>query len=58
MTGKLWRATSCEAARIERRATKAHAAAEREQHEVEERQIRDAAKETVAEAEHILRQHR
>jgi hypothetical protein len=57
MTGQLWRATSREIARIERRTTKAYAAAEREQHKVEQRQIRDAAEETIAEAERILRQH-
>jgi hypothetical protein len=57
MTGRLWRATSREAARIERRATKAYAAAEREQHDAVERQIRDAADEAIAEAERILRQH-
>jgi len=57
MTGQLWRSTSREAARIERRTTKAYAAAEREQHEAEERQIRDAAAQAVTEAERILRQH-
>jgi hypothetical protein len=57
MTGQLWRATSREAARIERRTTKAYAAAEREQHAAEERQIRDAAAQAVAEAERIVRQH-
>jgi hypothetical protein len=53
MTGQLWRATSREAARIERRSTQA----EREQHEAEERQIRDAGAQAVVEAERILRQH-
>jgi hypothetical protein len=57
MTGQLWRATSRVAARIERRTTKAYAAAEREQHDAVERQIRDAAAEAIAEAERILRQH-
>jgi hypothetical protein len=57
MTGQLWRATSREAARIERRTTKAYAAAERDQHDAVERQIRDAADEAIAEAERILRQH-
>jgi hypothetical protein len=57
MTGKLWRATSREGARIERRTTTAHAAADREQHEAEEQRIRDAADEAVAQAERILRQH-
>jgi hypothetical protein len=57
MTGQMWRATSHEAARIERRTTKAYTAAEREQHEVEEQQIRDAADKAIAEAERILRQH-
>jgi hypothetical protein len=57
MTGKLWRATSREAARIERRTTKAYTAAEREQHDLAERQIRAAADEAVAEAELILRHH-
>jgi hypothetical protein len=53
MTGQLWRSTSREAARIERRSSQA----EREQHEAEERQIRDAAAQAVTEAELILRQH-
>jgi hypothetical protein len=53
MTGQLWRATSREAARIERRSSQA----ERERHEAEERQIRDAAAQAVSEAERILRQH-
>jgi hypothetical protein len=57
MTGQLWRATSREAARIERRTAKAHTATEREQHDAVERQIRDAANEAIAEAERILRQH-
>ena len=57
MTGQLWRATTREAVRIERRTTKACAAAEREKHEAEERQIRDAAKEAIAEAERILREY-
>jgi hypothetical protein len=53
MTGQLWRATSREAARIERRSSQA----EREQHEAKDRQIRDAAAQAVTEAERILRQH-
>jgi hypothetical protein len=53
MTGQLWRATSREAARIERHSIRA----EREQHEAEERQIRDAAAQAITEAERILRQH-
>jgi hypothetical protein len=57
MTGKLWRATSREAARIERRITKANTAAECGLHELEERHIRGAAAEAIAEAERILRQH-
>jgi hypothetical protein len=57
MTGQLWRATSREAARIERRTTKAYTAAEREQYEAEEQEISDAADKAIAEAERILRQH-
>jgi hypothetical protein len=57
MTGQLWRATSREGTRNERRITKAYAAAEREQHDAVERQIRNAADEAIAEAERILRQH-
>jgi hypothetical protein len=53
MTGQLWRATSREVARIERRSSQAV----RDQHEAEERQIRDAAAQAVTEAERILRQH-
>jgi hypothetical protein len=53
MTGQLWRSTSREAARVERRSSQA----EREQHEAEERQIRDAAAQAITEAERILRQH-
>jgi hypothetical protein len=56
MTAALWRATTREAARIERRSAHAFARAGREQHE-EERQIRDAAAQAVAAAERILRQH-
>jgi hypothetical protein len=54
MTGQLWRATTREAARIERRSTRAFAKAEHEQHEAEEQQIRYAAGQAVAEAEQIL----
>jgi hypothetical protein len=57
MTGQLWRATTREAARIERRSTQAFAKAQRDQHDAEERHIRDAAKQAVTEAERILRQH-
>ena len=57
MTGQLWRASSREAARIERRTAKASAAAEREQQDAVDRQIREAADEAIAEAERILRQH-
>ena len=57
MTRQLWRVISREAARIERRTTKAYAAAEREHHDVVERQIRDAAHEAIAEAERLLRLH-
>jgi hypothetical protein len=57
MTRQLWRATSRETVRIGSRTTKAYAAAEREQHDVAERQIRAAADEAVAEAELILRHH-
>jgi len=53
MTGQLWRATSREAARIERRSSQAV----REQHEAEERHIRDAAAQAVTEAERILWEH-
>lgn len=55
MTGQLWRATTREAARIERRSTRAFAKAEHEQHKAEEQQIRYAAGQAVAEAEQILR---
>ena len=57
MTGQLWRATSRETTRNERRITKAYAAAEREQHDAVERQIRNATDEAIAEAERILQQH-
>jgi hypothetical protein len=56
MTGQLWRACEREAARTGRRTTRAFARAERDQQQAAEQQIRDAAKETVAEAERILRE--
>jgi hypothetical protein len=57
MTGKLWRTTTRAAARIERRTAKAYRAAERDRHELEEQQTRDAAIKAIAEAERILRHH-
>lgn len=57
MTGQLWRATSREAARIERRTARAYGHAERERRGSDERQIRAAAKEVIGEAERILQQH-
>jgi type IV secretory pathway protease TraF len=56
MTGQLWRACEREAARTGRRTTRAFARTERDQRQAAEQQIRDAAKETVAEAERILRE--
>ena len=57
MTGHLWRSCEREAARVERHTARAFGRAERDQHRVAERRIRDAADEAVAEAERILRQH-
>jgi hypothetical protein len=53
LTRRLWRACTREAARVERRA----AQAERERHEVADKRIRHAARQTVAAAEQLLREH-
>jgi len=53
MTRRLWRACTREAARVEGRA----AQAKRERHEVADERIRHAARQTVAAAEQLLREH-
>lgn len=55
MSGQLWRSCEREAARAERHTGRAFAHAERDQQHAAERQICDAAEETVAEAKRILR---
>jgi hypothetical protein len=53
MTPRLWRACSPKAARVGRRM----AQAERERHEVDEQRIHQAARQTVAAAQQLLREH-
>jgi hypothetical protein len=53
MTRRLWRACTREAARVGSRVARA----ERERHQVAEDHIRHAARQTVAAAEQLLREH-